>query len=123
MKTMLLAGFILISFTLVAQAATSDVVLIVSKKTDGTRTLSNVDGAYETLQLKGVSKDSFKKALQQISEKLGKTVDNAVALGAKAGNKYELSEVEIGLSVSTEAGIGPVFSVGGSSGIVLHFTK
>jgi hypothetical protein len=70
-----------------------------------------------------LSKKRFSKKLGNIIEKLGTSIEKAMKMSEQMEGKYELTEVEVGLSVSGEAGISNIVVAGASAGIVLIFTK
>ncbi|MCK5882213.1 MAG: hypothetical protein KAG61_00880 [Bacteriovoracaceae bacterium] len=129
-KIVVILSLIFSSADLIADDSTIPVIVVEMGNTNQVISVRGLNESFEKLQtmprkakMKRLSKKSFQKKLNKTIEKIGKVVSKAMLLDTMSKSKYELSEVDVSISLSSEAGFGQVFTVGGAGGIVLHFVK
>lgn len=133
MKNIILALVIVSSFVSFGAKANDIVPIVLVKVVNGkTKIVSGTNKAFETTESvahnkrrsrRGVRRARFQRRLNKVVNKLAMAIDKSVKINDQAGGKYRLSEVEVGLTLSAEFGIGEIASVGGNTGIVLHFVR
>lgn len=106
-------------------------VIIIEKNQFGQNSISGMEESIDNFKknqsekriLKKFKKKLLKRKLKKIISKIGKAIDQAVELNDKDKHRYVISAIEVGVAISAKAGIGPIFSIGGKSGIKLKFKR
>ncbi|MBI2520749.1 MAG: hypothetical protein HYV97_10040 [Bdellovibrio sp.] len=119
---------LLSSFMISAQALASDrtwapslPIVLIKMDRNGRKDIKGLEGVL--VEKKGWQKERLNSALRKTIGKLSKVIHKAMKQNDDQKGKYVLSEVEVGLSLSTDFGVNDILAVGGNAGVVLHFSK
>ncbi|HAZ11250.1 MAG: hypothetical protein A2X86_08240 [Bdellovibrionales bacterium GWA2_49_15] len=119
---------LLVSLMVLSQASASDTtrapslpIVLIKMDKNGNKDIQGLEGVL--FEKKGLQRERLNSALRKTIGKLSKVIHKVMKQNEDQKGKYILSEVEVGLSLSTDLGINDIVSVGGKAGVVLHFSK